>query len=158
MKAQENRNLFEWLQRKENVYTSPDIQNEMIKHMGVHILREIASQLHTSPFLTIMDKTTDASNVEQATHLFIGSLMIYKYTKISWDYTVSLQLMLLCSVVKDAFLRMNLSFDRVRGQCYDGASAMSGTSSHFLWATISTVKCQTPYAADFSYACHKCMF
>ena len=131
MKAQEDRNLFEWLQRKENVYTSPDIQNEMIKHMGVHILREIASQLHTS-FLTIMmDETTDASNVEQAT-LFIRWVTddLQVHEDFLGLYSVpSIDAAMLVSVVKDVFLRMNLSFDRVRGQCYDGASAMSGKRS-----------------------------
>ena len=31
-------NLTEWLKRKENVYTSPDIQNEVIKLFGLQIL------------------------------------------------------------------------------------------------------------------------
>ena len=35
----------------------------------------------------------------------------------------------LVGVVKDVFLRLNLSFAKVRGQCYDGASNMSGTRS-----------------------------
>ncbi len=33
---------------------------------------------------------------------------------------------MLVSVIKDAFLRLNLSFDRVRDQFFDGASSMSG--------------------------------
>jgi len=35
----------------------------------------------------------------------------------------------LIDVVKDTFLRLNLSFAKVRGQCYDGASNMSGSRS-----------------------------
>lgn len=59
MKADEDLNLTEWLKRKENVYTSPDIQNEIIKLMGLQILRGIAINLQNSPFLTIMaDETT----------------------------------------------------------------------------------------------------
>lgn len=68
MKAEADPNLAEWLIRKENVYTSPDIQNEILKLMGLQILREINSKLQCSPFLTIMaDETTDASNREQVT-------------------------------------------------------------------------------------------
>lgn len=35
----------------------------------------------------------------------------------------------LTSAIKDVLLRMNLSLTRIRGQCYDGASAMSGAKS-----------------------------
>ena len=38
----------------------------------------------------------------------------------------SIDAAMLVSVIKDVFLRMNISFDKLRGQCYDGASAMSG--------------------------------
>ncbi len=52
--------LEEWLKRKDNVYTSAVIQNEMIKIMALHILRDLASILQSTPFLTIMvDETTD---------------------------------------------------------------------------------------------------
>ena len=68
MKAEQDPNLEEWLQRKENVYTSPDIQNELIKTLGITILRDLASDLQSSPFICIMvDKTTDISNREQST-------------------------------------------------------------------------------------------
>ncbi len=40
MKAEEDSNLAEWLKRKENVYTSPEIQNEMIKTLGIKVLRD----------------------------------------------------------------------------------------------------------------------
>lgn len=35
----------------------------------------------------------------------------------------------LATVAKDAFSRLNLSFSKLRGQCYDGASAMKGVRS-----------------------------
>ena len=65
--SKRNPNLAEWLRRNENVYTSPEIQNEIIKHMGI----KMATEFRSSPFLTIMaDETTDASNQEQVT-LFV---------------------------------------------------------------------------------------
>ena len=58
IKAEQDQGLAEWLKRKDNVYTSP-IQNEMIKIMGISILRTIASTLQSTPFLTVMaDETT----------------------------------------------------------------------------------------------------
>ena len=66
LKAEEDPNHLEWLTRKENAYMTPDIQNEVIKLMGIEILRDMAEILHISPFLTIMvDETTDILNVEQ---------------------------------------------------------------------------------------------
>ncbi len=47
-KAQTNTNLAQWLKRKENVYTSADIQNQMIKIMGINIMRKIATDIHAS--------------------------------------------------------------------------------------------------------------
>ena len=43
-----------------------DIQNELLKIMALHILREITALVHSAPFLVItVDETTDASNKEQ---------------------------------------------------------------------------------------------
>ncbi len=47
-KAQTNTNLAQWLKRKENVHTSADIQNQMIKIMGINIMRKIATDIHAS--------------------------------------------------------------------------------------------------------------
>lgn len=68
MKADDDPILAEWLKRKENVYTSPDIQNEILEVVGLQIFRMISKEIHSSPFLTIMaDETTDISNKEQVT-------------------------------------------------------------------------------------------
>ncbi len=73
MKAESDPNLKQWLKRKENVYTSPDIQNEAIKLFGMTVL---VSEIHCSPFITIMvDETTDVSNREQAT-LLLSALLL----------------------------------------------------------------------------------
>ncbi len=45
-------------------------------------------------------------------------------------YTVpSIHLMMLKEVMDDCLCRLNIPYSRVRGQCYDGASTMSGTRS-----------------------------
>lgn len=132
LRAKDDSNLAQWLKRKQNVYTSPDIQNEVIKLMGLNILRRIAADCQTSLFLTIMaDETTDASNQEQVT-LFVRWVTedLEVHEEFLGLYTVpSIDAGTLVSVIKDTFLRMALSFDKVRGQCYDGASAMSGTKN-----------------------------
>ena len=68
MKAELDPNLQEWMKRKGNTYTSPEIQNKIIKIMGIKLLRKISLDLQCSPFLTIMvDETREISNKEQAT-------------------------------------------------------------------------------------------
>ncbi len=68
MKSEEDSNL----KRKENVYTSPDIQNELLKVMSLQVLRKVATDLQDSPFLSVMaDETTDSSNREQVTCFFV---------------------------------------------------------------------------------------
>ena len=58
--------VSEWLQKKSNKYTSPDIQNDVIAIMALRISRSITALLKDSPFLTVMiDKTTDVTNLEQ---------------------------------------------------------------------------------------------
>ena len=50
------------------MYISPEIQIEIIKVMGLQVLRDISADLQGSPFLTVMaDETTDISNWEQVT-------------------------------------------------------------------------------------------
>lgn len=49
--------------RKENIYTSATIQNEMIKLVGLSVLPNIVTELQRAPFLAFMaDETTDTSN------------------------------------------------------------------------------------------------
>ena len=67
LKAELDPNLQELMKLKGNTYTSPDIENEIRKIMGIKLLRKISVDLLSSPFLTIMvDKTRDISNKEQA--------------------------------------------------------------------------------------------
>lgn len=83
-------------------------------------IQDMAEEFRTSPFLTIMaDETTDVSNVEQVT-LFIrwvtNDLQVHEDFLGLYSVT-SINAAMLVSVIKDVFMRLNLSFDRVRGQC-----------------------------------------
>lgn len=116
MKAIENTNLTEWLKRKENVYTSPEIQNEILKVMGLQILRNVAADFQDSPFLTVMaDETTDSSNKEQVT------LIICRVTQeldvheefLELYQVASIDGATLTSAIKDVLIRMNLPFEQL---------------------------------------------
>ena len=41
MKALEDPNMAEWVTRKENVYTSPELQNEILKVMDLQVSRSL---------------------------------------------------------------------------------------------------------------------
>ena len=117
--------LTEWLQKKRGKYTHPDSQNEFLKIMSLFILREIASNIQNRIYYTIMaDEVIDASNDEKFV-LCLGRvdddlvphedlIGLYKVPNICADTLVS--------CIRDALICMNLSMNRCKSQCYDGAS------------------------------------
>ena len=46
MKALQDPNLVEWLKQKENVYTSPEIQNEMLKAMLTSAIKDVLIRMN----------------------------------------------------------------------------------------------------------------
>ena len=68
LKGEDDPAMLEWVKRKVNKYTSHEIQNDIVKVMAMHVLRNVATCLQQSPFLTLMmDETTDVTNKEQTT-------------------------------------------------------------------------------------------
>ena len=100
--------------------------------MILQIIREIAVNLHPTQFYTIMaDETADASNKEQ---------VVLCFRWVSDDFNVhegfngiyqtdTIEANSLVNTIKDALPRLDLSISRVRGQCYDSASAMRSARS-----------------------------
>ena len=107
-----------------------DIQSEMLKVMGLQVLREVSADLRASPFLTIMaDETTNSSNKEQVTLIpssVNNELEVHKEFLRLYQVTI-IDAASLAAAIKDALVRMNLPFDNICGQCYDGCSAMSSS-------------------------------
>jgi len=46
LRACDDSKLVDWLKKKSDKYTSPDIQNEILQIMALEILRDIATNLH----------------------------------------------------------------------------------------------------------------
>ena len=58
--------VSEWLNKKADKYTSPEIQNEILALMSHMILRKIAEQIHKAEYFTLMaDECVDIANQEQ---------------------------------------------------------------------------------------------
>ena len=132
MKAKSDNNLSSWMTRKDNSYTSLDIHNEIVELMSSHVLRVIANDLRKSPFLSIMiDETRDCANTEQVT--VVVRMVTYEFDVheqfLGMYGAPSVDAQTLTTAIKDVFERFNFSFNKLRGQCYDGASAMSGAKS-----------------------------
>ena len=97
--------------------------------MALHILRQVSKDIRDSSCYTIMaDKCTDVVNKEQFTICirwvgqdlqdhkdFIG---LYEVSSINADC--------LTEAIKDTLLQIGVKISDCRGQCYDGASNMSG--------------------------------
>ena len=72
----------------------------------------------------MVDETTDQSNKEQVVLVLCWvdeALEVHELYSTSSTTAESL-----VSIIEDTLLRMNLKIEHCRGQCYDGASAMSG--------------------------------
>ena len=59
--------LLKWLERKEDRYTSHDIQNEIIAIMANHVIRDLVSELRGGFFSIICDEYTYINNKQQLT-------------------------------------------------------------------------------------------
>ena len=59
--------LSKWLERKEDIYTSHDIQNEIIAIVANHVIRDLVLEIRGGFFSIICDEYTESSNKEQLT-------------------------------------------------------------------------------------------
>ena len=67
LQGEDDAHIFKWLKKRTDKYTSVDIQNEMLRTMALHMLRQIIKSLEQTTFITLMvEETTDISNKEQA--------------------------------------------------------------------------------------------
>ena len=129
LRACDDPGVKDWLKKKANKYTSPEIQNEMLEVMALEILRKLSSQLQQAKFFAMMtDECTDASNCEQLVICFRWvDLDLEVHEEFFGLYQVSnIAADTLVAVLTDTLLRMNLTFSHCRGQCYDGAKNMAG--------------------------------
>ena len=149
--------LEAWMNKKADNYMSPVIQNECLKLMGLNILRTVGKNICDDAvcFSIMADECTDIANKEQFTVClrwvgrdledhedFIG---LYQVDSITADS--------LTFHIKDALLCLNVQLSQCRGQCYDGASNMSGIRSGVSTQIIKEEK-QAVYTHCYE-SCHR---
>ena len=99
--------------------------------MAHQVQRDLVSDIRGNYFSMIADEYTDASNDEQLTIClrWVDEMLdahkdfqgFFKISNIASDTVVS--------VIKDTFIRLQLSYQYCRGQCHDGGSYMLGKRS-----------------------------
>ena len=136
--------LNTWLQKLQDRFTSPSIQNELLEIMANMILRKVTRSLSGNLFSIIGDETSDISNTEQ---------LVFCLRNVDEDLTTHEEFIGLHSmdsttaesitcVIQDILLRLSLQMSSCRGQCYDGASSMAGCRS----GVATTLQQQEPRA------------
>ncbi len=53
------------MEKVQDKFTSPEIQNEIISIMALYVLRGIATSISGKKYTIMVDETTDISNTEQ---------------------------------------------------------------------------------------------
>ena len=129
LRGVDNQGIDLWLGKKTNKYTSPDIQNECLQLMALHILREVRHNIAGSYCLSTMaDECTDCLNKEQFT---INSCWVDQHLNAHEEFIGLFQVSTidadcLVSAIRYVLLLMNGKMADCRRQCYASSSNMSG--------------------------------
>ncbi|CAC5373377.1 unnamed protein product [Mytilus coruscus] len=112
LRCEDNPNVREWLVRKSEKFTSPEIQNELLKIMSQILVRGISEDIRNSLYFALMaDETTDVSNMEQ---LVVCIRWIDEQLEVHEDFIVLYQIDDTCAKtisdsIQDVLLRLNIS-------------------------------------------------
>ena len=109
--------LLKWLERKDDKYTSHEIQNEIISIMANNVIRDLVADIRGGFFAIIADEYTDVSNKEQLT---ICIRWIDKSLEVHEDFLGFLNIPdtgaeTIVSVIKAVLLKLKLSLAYCRG-------------------------------------------
>ena len=97
--------------------------------MSLRILRTIVSFIQQAHFYTVLaDETTDCANREQLVLAirWVDDDLHVREEFIGLHQLDSIEAKVVFGAIEDILLRLNLPIQNIRGQCYNGASNMSG--------------------------------
>ena len=142
------------MEKKTDKYVSADIQNELVKVMGLQVLRDIGAALHNAEFYSLMvDETTDISYKEQTVLCFcwVSDDLIAHEEFVGLYGIENTEAQTLVSKILDVFTQLNLSIKKLSGQWYDGATSMSGPRSRAA-KKISDLKSRAVYTHCYGHS------
>ncbi|KAF0702443.1 52 kDa repressor of the inhibitor of the protein kinase-like, partial [Aphis craccivora] len=112
------------------MYTSPQIQNEIITIFGELIQSEIVKQISKSSFFSVLaDETTDISQIEQFSvciRYLDEESMIVRENFLAFIPVQDVTGEGLANTLLETLKNLGLNLEKMRGQGYDGAATMSG--------------------------------
>ena len=129
LKSEDNPARSDWLLRTHPKHTSHQIQDEVLGIMADHVIAKLSSSIHDAPYISVMsDETTDISNKEQMTVVIRWVTADFEvHEEFVGLYTVpSIDSNTIFTKIMDALKFLNVSVNKLCGQCYDGASTMRG--------------------------------
>lgn len=120
--------LEEWLKRNQT-FTSADIQNEILRYIGLAIQRKCIEDIkECGEYSIIADESSDISGKEQLAFCIrvVNSELVAKEYFLGLYQVKSTTSESIFEVIKDILFRFGLDIHKIRSQCYDGAANMSG--------------------------------
>ena len=155
LRCKDSKDLAKWMERKTDRYTRHDIQNGILKLMSNSVILQLVNDIRSRQcnFLSLIaDEYTDISNLEQLTTCFrwIGAHLDSHEDFVGFYHIPNRVPSTIESVLKDVLIRLQLSLNECRGQCYDGASNMLGRKSD----VVTRIKEIQPKADATHCHCH----
>lgn len=129
LRSSDNTLLKSWLERSKYRWISQDIINEILTLLSLNVQRKLLQRISSQPFYAVIsDETTDISRQEQMSMNFriVDENLEIEEIFMGFYETAYTDSKTLFSVIKDVLLRLTLPINKCRGQCYDGANAVSG--------------------------------
>ena len=146
-RAENDEILSDYLKRapRNAKYTSKTIQNELVAIVGDQIQRSIVSEVKVARYYSVIaDEVTDTSNHEELSlvlrYLYNGEI---KEVFVEFIQVERITGKVLGESILNWLTAHNISPTDMRGQCYDGASNMSGAKS----GAMAIVQKAAPMAA-----------
>lgn len=131
-RAEDVAELESWLKRTGNKWLHHDIQNEILQAMATKIMLENIREIKNAEYFAILlDETADIARTEQVSIYFrvVSSDLIASEYFMGFYSTSNTKAKTLFDIIKDILVRFDIPLSKLRGQCYDGASNVSGKIS-----------------------------
>ncbi|XP_023754206.2 uncharacterized protein LOC111902624 [Lactuca sativa] len=113
---------------KNNQLISPKIQKELVQCFAQEVLLSIREEIGQDVFALLVDESNDVSKKEQMAIVlcYVDSLSFVKERFIGLVHVKDTSSLTLKNAINEVLTSNKLSFSRIRGQGYDGASNMRG--------------------------------
>ncbi|KYN28567.1 Zinc finger MYM-type protein 1 [Trachymyrmex cornetzi] len=129
MRAEDVPELNTWLNRTAYTWLYHDIINEIVELFANQVVRQNLEIIKSADFYAIsLDETSDISRLEQVSiciRIALDNLTTMEFF-MGFYSTENTKAQTLFDIVNDVHTPYDLKFSNLRGQCYDGASNVSG--------------------------------